>query len=568
MEAKRTCDCGHPLPPHQRRYCSTCAPRASALWNRAARRANRGTKYWLDHWLKVAGNEQGARAAYNGYMRRYMQEYRRKRRQGVCGDAAPTKTVQKSAIDRHSRGTAALTVISAIFALVMTAEGAAQPVPSAEPPHALRVYLVVDNSWSTAKLVGKATRIEGEIQASQRWATAIDVPSDLTVELLTASDRVDIVGTFALRSEADRANLSEAIRRIQPIRATRTIFSAVDGDLAGVVRRDTGPGEEFGLIFLSDMVSDDPDSDLRAEEIGDRVVNVGGGVSAIVLGNVPATDALAGRGAPLPRVAPRRTASLGRSSVVRKLQNSVIRIDAEPAVAGLIVPLFLGGATPVRSEIRVTNDIGVTRLIQLDSVMPAGVAAKFFPNPMIVPAGETATAKLELSALKPVQGKIVVIARLPDGRSQQHTMQIDLVRRLWLVQHAWAVSAAVAGLLVALSTLFWRGRRALRVGDHAETEKQASLAVGDAVPLATFAPGVTGVLRRGLLGFAVVAEEQPLSVGGRLISARKHARYALGEEIRCGDRSFAIYNLDSVPRVPNNTDFALDAGWGNGGGIR
>jgi hypothetical protein len=56
------------------------SPTASALWKRRQRQLNRGTKYWLDHWLKTAGDVEAARAAYNAYMRQYMRRYRARRR--------------------------------------------------------------------------------------------------------------------------------------------------------------------------------------------------------------------------------------------------------------------------------------------------------------------------------------------------------------------------------------------------------------------------------------------------------------------------------------------------------
>ncbi len=40
------------------------------------RRQNSGSKYWFDSWLKVADDAEGARRAYNGYMRDYMRRYR------------------------------------------------------------------------------------------------------------------------------------------------------------------------------------------------------------------------------------------------------------------------------------------------------------------------------------------------------------------------------------------------------------------------------------------------------------------------------------------------------------
>ena len=80
MEA--TCPCGEPLPPRHRKYCAEHSPLASLLWKRAQRSACRGTAYWLDSWLKLAGDGRAARAAYNSYMRNYMRGYRRRPRQG------------------------------------------------------------------------------------------------------------------------------------------------------------------------------------------------------------------------------------------------------------------------------------------------------------------------------------------------------------------------------------------------------------------------------------------------------------------------------------------------------
>lgn len=72
----RICKCGNTIPPRHRKYCHDCAPRASALWKQAMRRQNSGSKYWLDPWLKAADDAEGARLAYNGYMREYMRRYR------------------------------------------------------------------------------------------------------------------------------------------------------------------------------------------------------------------------------------------------------------------------------------------------------------------------------------------------------------------------------------------------------------------------------------------------------------------------------------------------------------
>jgi hypothetical protein len=80
MDLLTTCPCGRPKPHNHRKYCASCSKRASVLWKRRHRAANRGTSYWLDPWLKLGGDERQARAAYNAYMRRYMREYRMRRR--------------------------------------------------------------------------------------------------------------------------------------------------------------------------------------------------------------------------------------------------------------------------------------------------------------------------------------------------------------------------------------------------------------------------------------------------------------------------------------------------------
>lgn len=79
MEPRLTCLCGKPLPPRHRKYCAERSSLASALWKRAQRRASHGTAYWLDYWLKLAGDGQSAQSAYNAYMRNYMRRYRRSR---------------------------------------------------------------------------------------------------------------------------------------------------------------------------------------------------------------------------------------------------------------------------------------------------------------------------------------------------------------------------------------------------------------------------------------------------------------------------------------------------------
>ncbi len=79
MEHRNCCNpgCTKPVSARNRKFCPSCSPLASILWKREQRRLNRGTRYWLDHWLKVAGSEEAARAAYRAYMRQYMRLYRK-----------------------------------------------------------------------------------------------------------------------------------------------------------------------------------------------------------------------------------------------------------------------------------------------------------------------------------------------------------------------------------------------------------------------------------------------------------------------------------------------------------
>jgi hypothetical protein len=84
MRTTRACiRCGSALPPRHRKYCANCSPLASMLWKRARRREWRGTRYYLDPWLKRAdGDENKARGLRNEYMRSYRAKNRPGTRQG------------------------------------------------------------------------------------------------------------------------------------------------------------------------------------------------------------------------------------------------------------------------------------------------------------------------------------------------------------------------------------------------------------------------------------------------------------------------------------------------------
>jgi hypothetical protein len=89
MDPLATCPCGRSLPRNHRshrKYCASCSKRASVLWKRRQRAANRGMTYWLDHWLKAAGSEEEGRRLYNEYMRQYMRKYRLRTRRPPTSD--------------------------------------------------------------------------------------------------------------------------------------------------------------------------------------------------------------------------------------------------------------------------------------------------------------------------------------------------------------------------------------------------------------------------------------------------------------------------------------------------
>jgi hypothetical protein len=79
MTVKTCYLCAQPLPARRRKYCPSCAGEARRLWKREQRRANHGSPYWLDHWVKQTGDLKAAREAYNEYMRTYMQRYRQRK---------------------------------------------------------------------------------------------------------------------------------------------------------------------------------------------------------------------------------------------------------------------------------------------------------------------------------------------------------------------------------------------------------------------------------------------------------------------------------------------------------
>ncbi len=88
MERSPCPECGAPIPPRRRKYCSARCGRR--LWNRELRRRarelrrrSRGIPPHLDFWLSKTADEATARAAYNAYMADYMRRRRQLQRNTV-----------------------------------------------------------------------------------------------------------------------------------------------------------------------------------------------------------------------------------------------------------------------------------------------------------------------------------------------------------------------------------------------------------------------------------------------------------------------------------------------------
>lgn len=176
---------------------------------------------------------------------------------------------------------------------------------------------------------------------------------------------------------------------------------------------------------------------------------------------------------------------------------------------------------------------------------------------------------VELSAPDPAQGQLVVLARLPDGRSAQYTAYVELRPGSWLATQSWRVALPVLVTAAGVILLARSARRPARIGDHADPDRQATLGIGEAVPLDTFMPGAAGALRRGWLRYHILADGQPVSVSGRVIPAGTRGRYRLGEDVRVGDRTFALFRIDATPPAVSADDFSF--GQRNGraqGGLR
>lgn len=83
-------NCGQPRPARNRRYCSKCSTRASALWKARHRRlwaaawrqSHQGIPPWLDGWPDLESRR--------AYFREYMRKWRRRKQ--ALGDAVKSST--------------------------------------------------------------------------------------------------------------------------------------------------------------------------------------------------------------------------------------------------------------------------------------------------------------------------------------------------------------------------------------------------------------------------------------------------------------------------------------------
>lgn len=93
-QPRSTCrNCGGQLPPKHHKYCSSCSRLASTLWKRQQRKQNRGSRYWLDEYLKAKSSLASAIEAYRDACRKRVQRWRARHRPAAISQ---TETAYKS----------------------------------------------------------------------------------------------------------------------------------------------------------------------------------------------------------------------------------------------------------------------------------------------------------------------------------------------------------------------------------------------------------------------------------------------------------------------------------------
>ena len=419
-----------------------------------------------------------------------------------------------------------------------------------------REYLVLDVSGSMQ--VGR--RFATAVQAARAQVSALPVGQNLIVQLVVASDQVSTIGTFVLRGEGDRENALHALESLQAIRATRTSFLNIDHGLREVMARDLGPEEQPALAFLTDGLSDCPQQDLHAADLGRRVVPVGRGVFLVTRGPVPSEDAFTTRArAHGPRSGGRLAGPTGGTADTRTIiESPPPGLELPPTLSitpqqSFLAPL-LGTRPTFVFEVAVLNPGLVRRAYALEAEAPAGLRVAFDPPVVVVaPGGRTvarATATLDRTDVS-MQPLIHVVARGPGDAASRASLQPHLESPSWIAQHAGTILPPGLALVVLAAFVLGWVRRAVRVGYPGRDTQSAEIAAGGRIPLDAFAPELppdAGYLERSWLGgFRVRAGATDLVAAGRHVAPGQQVSYRLGQRIVAGAVSCVVDRVTDRP---------------------
>ncbi len=443
----------------------------------------------------------------------------------------------------------------------MSPANAASPTgPRSAASAPQRLIIAVDNSGST--MVGR--RFGREVRAAKALVSALPVGSGITIELATASDRIDHLATIRLVGENDRESLLQRIDELQAIPTTTTRFRAVDDALDDLVRRRLLPNENIAVVLLTDGVSDDPLHDLRAEDLGDRVIGLEAGVIAVLAGNIPEASALSSSAGASKAAPPGRMRS-GRASRLRQLfapPQLVLTLPAD--VMKTLDRDLLNRTDPQTITFGIDVRGSLPRAIGLDVKAPPGATATVSPQVVSVTADGSAMATIVVQLQsEAARGALEVIARAPDGTESSSVIDLNLAANSYLTSNKLPLGGGAVCVLVLFFGFSLLGRRTVPLGVPGSVDKVARMRVGDRAPLATFEPKLAltaGEIVRGRFGWRVVAGDTEIVVGSRRVSPGASTTWEPGAPIKMGDALILLDVGATVAPTPGSYDLDMGSG--------
>jgi len=400
----------------------------------------------------------------------------------------------------------------------------------------IRIYAGLDNSGS----MRRSDRFRHGVHAIERWVEALEPNSNLIIELLVAADHVVHQGTFSVRDEDERARLLDRLRELQPERMSKTLFRQIDNEVAALVRQHTRPDERFGVLFVTDGRSDEPETDLRLQDLGDQVVVLGNGLYAAVSGSLPAQDALTGLANSQANL-PRREPAHSRSKYRRLLAPS-ITFQSSSVLRATLRQRFFGGFDPLWVSIGIENTSEIAREVHLEARTPDGMTAEFVPAVATLAGKKATELKIEIAVASDVSGSVVLTARAPDGSAAETTLWVEITVESWLASN-WPIVAgcAVVGAVLLGFFLTFR-RRAWFIAPIGRPEHGLYIRPGDTVPLNAADPAVpSGVwLKRRWGSLWLRTDGEPVRVGGIPVKPGREIRYRLRTPIDAGAASVVL----------------------------